>query len=507
VGRVDDTALLRPLPATGASTDPWGYRLSTAAHAGNDQPDPWYRRAAWLAPALLMAVVGGLGLTRPALWTDELATWGMAGSGWSQMWSVLRWVDAVLAPYYALVHAWTQLAGDSDLALRLPSLAAMVGAAGLVGSLGARLAGPRVGLLAGLVFVALPSSSRFAQEARPYALTALVAVVATYLLVLAWRRPTVWMFAGYAAAITMLGLLHIVAVLLVVAHGWIAAAWHRATLARWAAAAAAGALALLPLVWLGRQQSSQVKYIPKVGLDSAGQYGAVVLGTVAVAIAVALLAAFSLPLRYPAALYTAWVLVPVGVLVAVSSQLSLFLPRYLVFTLPGWALLAGTALARLRPPLAVAGLAGLAALGLSAQLSVRAADGHDEATRDVAQVIAAGSRPGDAVVYAENEPRGGWTTRDLVAHYVPADRRPEDRLLVRPPRTDGQLLAGECRDVAACLGTPRRVWVVRLDDLADPVTGLGPAKERVLRAGYRVEQVWHRRHVTLALLVMRAPPG
>lgn len=83
--------------------------------------------------------------------------------------AILRWVDAVLAPYYALVKVWTAVAGSSDLALRLPSLAAMIGAAGLVGALGARLAAPRHGLLAGLLFAVLPSATRFAQEARPYA--------------------------------------------------------------------------------------------------------------------------------------------------------------------------------------------------------------------------------------------------------------------------------------------------------------------------------------------------
>jgi mannosyltransferase len=507
MGRFEATTVpIRPRPADPGWADPWGHRVSVAARDPHDDTNRWHRRAAWLVPAVVMGVLGGLGLTRPGLWTDELATWGMMGTPWSQMWPVLRWVDAVLAPYYVLMRAWSEVAGTSDLALRLPSLAAMVAAAALIGSLGCRLAGPRVGLFAGLVFAALPSSTRFAQEARPYALTAFVAVVATYLLVLAWDRPTFARFAAYSGAVALLGLLHIVTVLLVIAHGWVTVAWHRQTLVKWAVAAVYGVLPLLPLVWLGRQQSSQVGYIPKVGLQSAGSYAAVVLGAVGVTVAVAVLGLFSLPLRYPASLYTAWVVLPTAALVVVSLVFPLFLPRYLIFTLPGWALLAGTALGRLRAPGAVVGLACVAALGVSAQLAVRKTDGHDEATREVAQIIATQVQPGDAAVYAAGEPRGGWTTRDLVAHYMPADRRPADPLLVRPPRTDGQLLAGECPDVPRCLGNPTRIWVIRLGRYDEPVTGLGAAKEQVLRANYRVEQVWHPRNLTLALLVRDRSP-
>jgi mannosyltransferase len=73
--------------------------------------------------------------------------------------------------------------------------------------------------------------------------------------------------------------------------------------------------------------------------------------------------------------------------------------------------------------------------------------------------------------------------------------------MTRPPRTDGQLLAGECTDVARCLGKPPRVWVVRLGELSDPLRGLGSDKEKVLRGGYHVAKVWRLRNTTLALMV------
>jgi mannosyltransferase len=399
------------------------------------------------------------------------------------------------------MHLWSTVAGTSDLALRLPSLAAMVGTAALVGWLGARLASPRQGLAAGLVFAVLPASTRFAQEARPYALTAFFAVLATCLLVVALDRRARWWFVAYALAVAALGGLHVVAVLLLVGHGWLVFAWRRRLAWWWGASAALGLLPLLPVLWLGSKQRGQVSYIPRVGLESITPTAAALFGSLAVAVAIIVLAAFALPLRWPSALYSAWAVVPVAALVVVSLVVPMLLPRYLVFTLPAWALLAGFAVTRVPGRWAAAAITVVALLGLPAQVDLRRGDGHDEATRDMATIIATQEHSGDVAVYATNESRGGWTTRDLVAHYVPADKRPRDPLMTRPPRTDGQLLAGECTDVARCLGKPPRVWVVRMGELSDPLRGLGSDKEKVLRGGYHVAKVWRLRNTTLALMV------
>ena len=501
IGPASATVAMDRVTSSRAS-DPWDEPLftSAAARQRTTHPDRW-RTAAWLVPAALTALLGSLGLAWPGLWTDELATWGMAGTPWPRFWPVLRWVDAVLAPYYVLMHVWSSVAGTSDVALRLPSVAAMAGAAALVGWLGCRLASPRHGLAAGLILAVLPSSTRFAQEARPYALTAFVAVLATCLLVVALDRPAWWRFALYALAIAALGALHVVAVLLLVGHGWLVFAWRRGLAWRWVASTTCAVALLVPLLAFGSQQRGQVSYIPRVGLGSIEPTIGTLFGGLAVGVAVLILAAFALPLRWPSAFYSSWAVVPAAALVAVSLVVPMLLARYLVFTLPAWALLAGFAVSRVSVRRAVVAVAVLALLSVPGQVAIRRADGHDEATRAAASIIATQERPGDVAVYAANEPRGGWTTRDLVAHYVPADRRPRDPLMTRPPRTDGQLLAGECQDVARCLGTPPRVWVVRMGELSDPLTGLGRGKESVLRNGYRVEKVWRLRNVTLALLV------
>ncbi|MCZ7435605.1 glycosyltransferase family 39 protein [Micromonospora sp. WMMC241] len=172
----------------------------------------------WAVPGLLTLAVTLVGIGHAQLWRDELATWSAATRPLPDLLRLTRTIDAATGPYYLLMHAWTALAGTSPTALRLPSALAMAGAAALTARLGARLAGDRAGLLAGLLFSVLPATSRYGQEARPYALATLLAVLATLLLVDALHRPTWRRWAGYAVAVAALGLLHLIALTLLAAH-------------------------------------------------------------------------------------------------------------------------------------------------------------------------------------------------------------------------------------------------------------------------------------------------
>ncbi len=171
-----------------------------------------------MAPGLLTLAVTLAGIGHAQPWRDELATWSAATRPLSDLARMTRTIDAATGPYYLLMHGWTAVAGTSPTALRLPSALAMAVAAALTARLGAVLVGRRAGLLAGLLFAVLPATSRYGQEARPYALATLFAVLATLLLVEALRRPGRWRWAGYAAAVAALGLLHLLALTLLAAH-------------------------------------------------------------------------------------------------------------------------------------------------------------------------------------------------------------------------------------------------------------------------------------------------
>ena len=143
-------------------------------------------------------------------------------------------------------------------------------------------------------------------------------------------------------------------------------------------------------------------------------------------------------------------LAPLGRLAAATLLIPLEVPQYALLTLPGSALVAGLALANDHTMRGLLAFAVVAATGFGAQLELRSSDGHGQATRDLANVISIGIQPNDAILYGPTA-ADGLIGRDIIARYVPADRRPVDSLVTRAPRTGGQIPAAECAAVSTCL--------------------------------------------------------
>jgi hypothetical protein len=92
--------------------------------------------------------------------------------------------------YYWLLAAWRAVAGETEFALRFPSALGSLLTVALAYALGRRLYGAGAGLLAG-VFVALNTFSvYYAQETRMYALLALWGAAGMWALVLLVQKPT-----------------------------------------------------------------------------------------------------------------------------------------------------------------------------------------------------------------------------------------------------------------------------------------------------------------------------
>ncbi|MEU8297751.1 glycosyltransferase family 39 protein [Micromonospora sp. NPDC048909] len=476
----------------------------------------------WLAPALLTLLVTGVELGRAQLWRDELATWSAATRSVGDLVRLAGTIDAATGPYYLLMHGWVALAGDSVVALRAPSVLAMTGAAALTALLGQRLAGARVGLLAGLLFAVLPGTSRYAQEARPYALATFFAVLATLLLVDALRRPGWARWAGYAAALAALGLTHLIALTLLAAHAVAVLAARRAGLAPadpaggqggpgrgrdgrwwWLPAVLPALLLTAPLALAARsQRGRQLNWVDLVRpADLIALPGGVAQSSVVGGLLVGLAALGAARLGWRALLPGCAVLLPVLLLFAAGLGVPIWVPRYLVFVVPFGCVLAAAALAAVPLPggLAVLALAGL--LGLPDQTALRHTHEWPRSApvdyRGVARIVAAGQRPGDAVVYS---PRDSWLFLDLGLDYQLPDRRPRDALLVEGQARRGSLWATECDRPAECLGGVPRVWLVVAGRRPDPVAAVPGAKGAALRNGFAVEQVWQRPGLTVALL-------
>ena len=270
-------------------TEPASHAAAPAARGAVRPKLAAQRLPGWLVAATPVAaelVVGGYRLGGASLWRDEAYTLAAAGRPAGQIIGLLLHVDAVHGPYYLGMHLVIGLLGSSAAALRLPSLLATSLAAGLTAVLGRRLARMSslpvpalTGILAGLLYVAAPQTTWYAQDARPYGLVTLCAVAASYLLVAAIGDGRRRWWAAYGAAIAVTGVASLFALLLLAAHGvtlLLARARQRslpastARLRPWLAASAAAVVVLSPLIVLGYLQDGTLGWVSRPGLDTAG---------------------------------------------------------------------------------------------------------------------------------------------------------------------------------------------------------------------------------------------
>jgi mannosyltransferase len=166
----------------------------------------------WAAPLAITAAAGLFEVGGPQLWRDELASWSAASRNLPQLRAMLHNIDAVLGIYYLGLHLWMAVFGQSATAMRLPSVIAMAAAAAMVALIGQRLGGRLAGLASGLIFAVIPSVTRFAQEARPYAFAMFFAALATLLFLRAMEQPRWSRWAVFAVALAAAGAANLIAV-------------------------------------------------------------------------------------------------------------------------------------------------------------------------------------------------------------------------------------------------------------------------------------------------------
>ncbi len=440
------------------------------------------RGAAWvpLIPALVTLAVVLYQIQHPSLWRDEGATLSAVHRSLPQLLRMLGHADVVHGAYYVLMWFWTRAAGTGELALRFPSAVAMAVAAGFVTVLGRRLVSTRAGLAAGLVFAALPSMTWYGQNARSYALVTALATIASCLLVRAaeagpgQRRR--WL-AGYGVALAAVGLGNIFALLLIPAHALTLALWARRGWAApggttplvrgWLVAAAAAVVVVSPVMVISAGQRSQQSWLKPLDaaqvasvrqlLGPPGLAAAVLLVTLATVAISALRGRLGtdVPSRL-LALSLPWLLLPPAVLLITSAVDPVYSLRYIVFCAPAAALLAGAGLASLGWAGGAAGLALIVLIALPGQVSVRRVGSHSENLRQLSHVVAAHSRPGDALLF----PR--LSDREFETAYPAGYRSLRDVGLGRTAVQSATLLGTNAPTpvVRGRLATVTRLWVI-----------------------------------------------
>ena len=166
------------------------------------------RRALWkLAPLLLILVAAYLRfhqIDHQSLWNDEGNSLRLAERAIPDLIAASR-LDIHPPGYYLVLKGWIAVMGESELALR--SLSALVGVmtVACVYALGKQLFADGVGVMAALLVTFNTFSLYYAQEARMYALLALLAA-ASMLAFVRWVERPRWRRAIPLALINAAGL-------------------------------------------------------------------------------------------------------------------------------------------------------------------------------------------------------------------------------------------------------------------------------------------------------------
>ena len=338
----------------------------------------------WLAAlranslAIDLAMVSGialvLGLIRlgtASFWVDEAFTA-------TEMRRSLA--DTISAQYHVLYYwierPWTALAGDSEWAMRFPSVLGAMLAGVLMVVLGRKLFDRWVALASGLLLVSSPFVVQWSQQVRGYTMLLALTLGATLLLLRALERGSRVDWAIYGLAFTAIvvwqpvsGVLLFPAHAVLVAqrrervlpHGLLAAVVIGALAVPWAAVTAMRSTG--PDVAVNWLKFPTAETVARGVLDVSGAAG---LGALLAVLGVVVL----LRRQRDLAIWLAvWAIAPFVVALTVSALgRPIYLDRYLIVAAPAFFLLAGVAITsvgrRLRLVLvvavAVATVAGLA---------------------------------------------------------------------------------------------------------------------------------------------------
>ena len=398
--------------ATYASRPAWQVRARAVSRARVAVP-------AGLGLLVVLSVLLRVSELGIGFWIDEGLSVGIADRPLTAIPGVLH-QDGSPPLYYALLHVWMQVAGTSEAGAR--SLSLLFAALAVPASWWAARAlfGSRAGWMAAVLAATNPFLTQYGQEARMYALVALLGTVACACLGRAFtgeeagsgRRS--WALGGAAALAAMF-----------YTHNWalfFAAAWGGTwlVLVRRAQGEVRRELLRTGLIAFGGALVLWLPWVPTV-LDQAAHTGAPwsqtpsvsallgvpgqLLGTMAqgvLALTGGAGVAALLTRSQGARARTALALLAVGALTVllawlVSQASPAWANRYLAVGLPPFLLAAAAGLAH-AGRLGIAGLVIVTAMGLG-----NGAPADKSNVRDVAEAITASVRPGDLVVSTQPE--------------------------------------------------------------------------------------------------------
>jgi len=475
--------------------------------------DPESTRHGRVLIIILLTLAGGcfrlFHLGTKSLWLDEGATVALARMAWPHFVHVWWYGEASFqGAFFLLMRGWLHL-GQSEAWVRLPAAIFGIASIPVIYLVARKLVGLRPALASAAILAFSPTHVYYSQEARSYTMTILLVLVSTWFFVRAveqnYERDWIlWTIFSVLAVYS-----HYFAALVLVAQAC-SMFFHRKP-APWGRFIVQGlvilAIAAPGLTYVLRVPPEALAFrMPKptlTGLLYLGHFlggpgGKFFLSTmlwIAGAIAIrrernseATAGSF-----WGGMLVVSWAVVPIVLTGLASLRHPIFLPRYMIFSLPATVMLAGrgmTALSKMN-----VGLWLVVALCVTSIPTLfRGYHKPREDWRNATNVILTSAQSGDAVVIYPSYAIG------LFDYYRQLDQHAPDLHLFTPPFYD---VGDDDRSLLRALGFNtrefRHVWVmIRQEGAArDTVQDDYPAVAAKLQSVFGMPTTWQFKDITV----------
>lgn len=369
---------------------------------------------------MLTAVTFAFSLTLQSLRLDEAQSlWETSRSPQAILTTVAQDVHVPL--YHELLHAWRNVIGDSVVSARILSLAFFLMAIPAMYALGRCAYGPATGSFAAVLFTLSPFMNWYASEIRMYTLFTFIAVLHQYFFVRLFKRESdaAWIGYGITAVIGIYVhyffflVLFTEAVFFFARRSLFSPSAFRRFLLAWGVAA----LSFVPWIWYvirqGQAQNQQPLLAVPTTVNLFNVFSQFLFGFQSNAINTAFLSLWPVLIlvaflalrkhsmgRPETDFFMLSVILPVGLALAISLIVPLFVSRYLIFVIPAFYLLIANIFSRY--PLPGRWLAGGALIALMvAMLGVQTVSATTPVKEDYRAAVAylsLNARPQDVIV-------------------------------------------------------------------------------------------------------------
>jgi mannosyltransferase len=358
-------------------------------------------------------------MTAKSFWLDEGFSVAISRLSWPEFVRALWRSEANMAFYFFILHIWLW-AGKTEGLVRGLSVLMSVATVPVLYALGARLFGRTTGLVAAWLLAINAFHVNYAQEARGYALVALLATAATWLLVRNLQEPATAHWNVYALVCALTVYSHFYGALVIFAHFVSLLFLHREQIAWRKILWSYGLFAALMVpvaIFVSRMATTQIAWLPPVNAQTLSRFGEAFSGNYGrtlFILYVLMIGAAALPAariwraqritleRWGYLLVFSWLFVPLGIVLGASLKHAFFYPRYMSPCLPALVLLVAVGITRLRPAAIGWGFGiAITICSLLGTISYYHRDfdvGHED-WRGASQYILDHAQPGDAIFF------------------------------------------------------------------------------------------------------------